>query len=124
MRQAKYYIYRNLHTGTFSVKYKGKVIAHPTTLTAHGVEFRVSQKGRAKVLAERKKYVHAFVVADEWYDFSGIQVDDKRHLTEVLYNPYKYRAFVNGVTEEPQRDVSAALLMDGKVYINETREGL
>ncbi len=121
--KAKYYIYRNLHTGTFSVKHKGKVIAHPKSIVALDVEFRVSQKGRAKVLAERKKYVHAYVVCDSWFDES-MESPSSGHLTEVLYNPFKYRAFVNSVTEQPQGNVGAALLTDGKVFIHEVNEGL
>jgi hypothetical protein len=95
--KAKYYIYWNLHKNCYSVRFKGKVIAHLTSLTATGVTFKVSQKGRQKVLREQKKNVHAFVVADkifpkaEPFDLTGCDLPTE----QVKYNPYKYNSFVD-----------------------------
>jgi hypothetical protein len=88
---AKYYIYRNLHTKTFSVRYKGKVIAHPKLFTAYGVTFKVNQTGRQKVLNERRKNVHAFVVCDHWEE----TLKGKRITNRVFYNPYEGDSFVD-----------------------------
>lgn len=88
---AKYYIYRNLHTKTFSVRYKGKVIAHPRIFTAYGVTFKVNQIGRQKVLNERRKNVHAFVVCDYWEEtLKGKRIKDR-----AFYDPYKGTSFVD-----------------------------
>lgn len=88
---AKYYIYRNLHTKTFSVRYKGKVIAHPRLFTAYNVTFKVNQIGRQKVLNERRKNVHAFAVCDSWKE----EVSRKKLMKRVLYNPYNNSSFVD-----------------------------
>ncbi len=95
---AKYYIYWNLHKNCYSVRFKGKVIFHLTTLVAAGVTFKVSQKGRERVLRERKKNVHAFVVADKIFpnaspwDIMDIvkSIDDT-----AKYNPYFAPCFVD-----------------------------
>jgi hypothetical protein len=49
---ARYYIYRNLHTNTWSVKHKGKVIDHPANIVAYGCYFVVHDAGRLKVIEE------------------------------------------------------------------------
>lgn len=118
--KAKYYIYKNLHTGTFSVKYRGKVIAHPTTVNAQGVEYRVSQNGRNRVLREKKKYVHAYVVCDAWQDrsdlyISGVAVEFlEMNFTEIKYNPYVSDCFM--IEDCEARTSSHAVLHNGRVY--------
>ena len=59
---AKYYIYRNLHTKGFSMRYKGKVIQRPFCFRAYNVSFKVNEKGRQRVIKERQKNVHTFIV--------------------------------------------------------------
>jgi hypothetical protein len=53
--------YRNLHNGLFSVLLRGKVVAHLPAVTLADATFVVQPGGRARVLRESKKYVHAFV---------------------------------------------------------------
>ena len=93
---AKYYIYRNLRTGGFSVKYKGRVIDRPHTFSAYDVEFKVSEAGRQKVITEKQKNVHAFVVADKYkvrqYPVVPVKQIDKYN--RVSYNPYKAAHFM------------------------------
>lgn len=88
MSAAKYYIYRNLHTGGFSVRYRGRVIAHDDYFIGRNVEFRVSESGRQRVIKEKKKNVHAYSACDK-YTFAGS--NDYRlvdTLDRVSYNPY------------------------------------
>jgi len=58
-------IYFNLHKKLFSVQTKvdgrWKVVSHSSTIALRDVRFRVSQAGRKRVLAEKRKNVHAFV---------------------------------------------------------------
>ena len=88
--KAKFYIYRNLRTGGFSVRYRGLVIDRAFTLVAENVEFKVNELGRLKVIKERQKNVHAFVVADKYnakkYPF--LQKDKVDNLDRITYNPY------------------------------------
>ena len=97
MSAAKYYIYRNLRTGGFSVRYRGRVIDRLYTFSAIGVEFKVSELGRQRVIKECQKNVHAFVVADKYKakKYPAIKVDN---LEQVTYNPYTAAHFVcNGI---------------------------
>ena len=55
----KAFVYWNFHEKKFSIRVKGRVIAHATRLLIQDAEFRVSEAGRARVLAERQKNVHA-----------------------------------------------------------------
>lgn len=80
-------VYRNLHNGLFSVLHRGRVIAYLPGLSLSGVSFRVQPAGRAKVLATRSKFVHAFVCGT---------VAPRVELSapdRVSYNPYRASTF-------------------------------
>lgn len=92
MRQAKFYIYRNLHQNCFSIKYRGIVVGRATNIIAINPSFQVSEAGRQKVISERRKNVHAYVVCDDFLlDPQYYRVVNKG---EVKYNPYKNESFV------------------------------
>lgn len=55
-------VYRNLHRQCYSVQIKGKVVGHTNVIELEDVVFKVSQAGRARVIASGHKNVHAFVV--------------------------------------------------------------
>lgn len=96
MSGAKYYIYWNLHKDCYSVRFKGKVIGHYDSLVASNVRFRVSEKGRQRVLAECRKNVHAFVVADKIFPKADpMELLDISHFESVRYNPYRFSTFVD-----------------------------
>lgn len=108
-------VYFNLRKKCFSIQHKGKVIAHADTVKLKNVTYKVSEAGRQRVLKERHKNVHAFLVG-EWVhslseDFAGIPV---------TYNPYKYSSFVDAVYEFAITNSKEALLevvdMKGKIY--------
>jgi len=86
---AKYYIYRNLRTGGFSVKYRGIVIDRFQSAIAENVVFKVNRGGRELVLKNKQKNVHAYVVVDKYIIIDNI-ID---HLEEIKYNPYKNSYF-------------------------------
>lgn len=94
--KAKYYIYRNLRTTGFSIRYRGKVIDRLTTFTAENVEFKVNELGRQRVIIERQKNVHAFVVCDKYtvkkYPILNGGLLDREGC--VRYNPYQAAHFV------------------------------
>ena len=94
MSQAKYYIYRNLTRGGFSVKYKGKVISHCSSILAYNTDFRVNELSRQRVIKEKKKYVHAFVACDSWEEITPPLIGRELEWIEVRYNPFKNNSFV------------------------------
>ena len=110
-------VYRNLHNGMFSIQcreapYYGKVIAHAKVVGINNPLFVVRENGRQKVLRERKKNVHAFVVGELSMFNQGHVRDEYRELVDDLsplykgqcpstmfaerieYNPYLYDSFV------------------------------
>jgi len=89
-------VYWNLHKHVWSIRHKGKVIAHRKAVLIRDGEFVVQLAGNAKVRREGRKNVHAFV-RGEWYH--GTLVDGA--YSAVIYNPYKYTSFVEAHSEQP-----------------------
>jgi hypothetical protein len=96
MKAAKYYIYRNLHTKGFSIRYRGKVIDRLFTFTAEGVIFKVNELGRQRVIQEKQKNVHAFVVADKYTkeEYPFLSFGEVDVLYKISYNPYSNAHFI------------------------------
>ncbi len=88
----KVFVYFNLHKKKWSVKSlkTGLVIAHCDNVLLRDCKFKVSERGRQRVLKERVKNVHAGVVGilTSSVDTHFIDTD------AVTYNPYKYETFV------------------------------
>jgi hypothetical protein len=85
----KVQVYRNLTRSCWSIRHKGRVIAHAVAVYLTDCAFKVQEGGRQRVLRERRKNVHAFVVGVGAYEY---------RLTEdmvvpVVYNPYKMHSF-------------------------------
>ena len=72
--------------------YVGKkwlVVGHVESLLLYDAEFRVSEKGRQRVIEQNRKNVHAFVYGE----LADINTDVVLP-TKAFYNPYKYKTFV------------------------------
>jgi hypothetical protein len=97
--------YRNLHTGLWSVK-QGVVRFHTKCIFLKKVTFPVNEKVRQRVIANKRKEVHAFVMgflteAGDAPLFDAYSKDKQ----EVTYNPYKNETFVC----EDRKVISAAM---------------
>ena len=133
--------YYNLHKGCLSVReVNGGRVRHVNTAEFKGVTFAVQPAGRAKVLSEQKKNVHAFVRGQltkttphferdpivvheghvytdkaEWQGYEPFyrvfEPDDR--IVEVTYNPYRYESFVIKETEQPIFE-SPRVLIEGR----------
>lgn len=92
-------VYFNLHKKVFSVKDKktGLVIAHVNNIYLEDVDFKVSQAGRKRVLAEKRKNVHAVVEGTVICPVETLGIG----MEAVTYNPYKYDSFVIRQSEKP-----------------------
>ncbi len=110
---AKYYLYRNLHTQNFSIKFRGKVIAHEDCVILKDTEFKVSDIGRDRVRREKRKNVHATVAAKFWSRTTPQNLDK---YSEIFYNPYytDYFQDENGVRINKAESV---LCQNNKIYI-------
>lgn len=83
-------VYFNFHKKCWSIRQRGIVVAHDTSLVLYQVSFRVSEAGRQRVLREQRKNVHAFA--------AGIlQTVPLRWepVRQISYNPYKAATFVD-----------------------------
>lgn len=108
-------VYRNLNNGYLSIRdYKTKkVLAHAINVELQGVTFKVHQKGRERVLNEKRKNVHAFAIGRYMGNperFTG--------QTRVTYNPYKFKSFVNADNFAPIHKADYAFLAaEGTIII-------
>jgi|TARA_X000001388_G_scaffold57068_1_gene42304 hypothetical protein len=119
-------VYRNLHKNCFSVRHKGKVVGYlhdNEQLALTNVTFAVQPAGRAKVLRENKKNVHAFV-RGEYVGFENNLTNnlyfgkfEDLDFYAVSYNPYKSDKFVVKETGKPIESNSEALIRGGKVLL-------
>lgn len=120
----KVFVYYNLTRKCWSVKSlegktKGKVILHAEKIFLKKCEFKVSQKGRERVIRENKKYVHAGVVGYMVNKSSLIKNNEKL----ATYNPKKYNTFVNTSNLAPIYyaefvNMEAINMQTPKVYYN------
>lgn len=111
-----YKVYKNLHNGKWSLMdvESGLVCGHADSVTLIDASTKISQAGRNRVLLERKKNVHAFIVGSVialggFTPFKGRSVNVKDcnidfvwvdRLESITYNPYKYSDFVVKSTEQ------------------------
>ena len=110
-------VYRNLHTGTFSVRKlnagyrQGLVIGHPTRVVIDNATFAVQPAGRDKVRREGRKNVHAFVrgtLMEPWA--GGEHLHQNGWMQPASYNPYENDTFVDKLTGHPVLEAPRVLL--------------
>jgi len=114
-----YRAYRNLHKNCFSVqsyvesKNGYRVTDRGNLMVLESCEFKVYESGRQKVLDEKRKNFHAYILFE---NYSKIDVQDNCFLREVYYNPYMFDSFVYKDTEEKVLKLDRVLLKNNKVY--------
>lgn len=115
------FVYRNLHKKCWSIKAlsgpdRGRVIAHTHGFTLDDATFKVSAAGRARVLSERRKNVHAGIVGTlvdvDCYDVRVAGVPGIR----VTYDPYRFGTFVDRHNHTPVYSSSNVWGCDCDVY--------
>lgn len=103
-------VYYNLHKNCYSIvslekENYGKVIKHENCVPLFDAQFKVSEKGRQRVLREQKKNVHAYVVGTWVSEFVP-----RLPIKLATYNPYKYSSFVDAHSKKPLAKASQVLL--------------
>ena len=101
-------VYYNLHKKCLSVRKRGLVIDHVSSILLKNAQFVVQPAGRKRVLKEKRKNVHAFVRGER---VAVASFDGKSE--RITYNPYKYKSFVSVETGKPvyKKDIVS---IDGK----------
>lgn len=92
-------VYRNLRTGTWSVRCRGVVIERPAEVWLRDCTLVVQPAGRRKVIRTRQKNVHAFVRG-----FLCDPPDESQVMIPITYNPYIDEEFVTVVDRDPVRE--------------------
>jgi len=119
-----YKIYFNLHKKCYSVQAwdadkKGwRLYQHAHAVHVKDAKMQVNEKGRQRVIKEKRKNVHAFVVAPFAEKISKKKGNGPNvRMREVCkYNPYKYDSFVNHKTEKPIHKLDEAVLRFGLIF--------
>ena len=106
-------VYYNLHKKCLSVQQNGIVQFHTEYIVLRDVEFKVSEAGRQRVLKEKRKNVHAFVIG---HLSCPSVIDDFGYkcVGYAKYNPYKYSTFIN----ERGEQIHKADFIDMETWIN------
>lgn len=99
-------VYWNVHTKCFSVRQQF-VRCHATEVVLRDAEFVVNEKGRQRVLREKRKNVHAFVKG--FVEPCRSQFTEEAH-DLATYNPYKHTSFVLYSTGEPVTHMDEVVL--------------
>lgn len=84
-------VYYNLNKQCWSIQQNGLVIKHLSSCLLTNASFKVYESGRQRVIKERRKNVHAYVIGE-------IAVENPLFLLyktakEITYNPYKQGFF-------------------------------
>lgn len=101
-----------------SVKTPGKKIEYVSWVELSNPTFKVSEKGRQRVLRDNVRNVHAWVVGDwtsKGWDCEGSPFDTTG-MRRAIYDPWKGDSFVDAETFEPVHSAQRALLVGKSVY--------
>jgi len=94
-KPARVDVYRNLHTGLWSIRHRGRVVMHASRVLLRDVRFVVSEAGRQRALRTGQRNVHAVargVVA-------ALEGPRPAALADrVTYNPFRGPDFVRVAT--------------------------
>ena len=86
-------VYKNLNRDCFSVRQGGIVRFHTKIVCLKNVTYKVSEAGRQRVLKEKRKNVHAFVVGTICHSDEVSKETFPFTAAWVSYNPYKNDSF-------------------------------
>jgi hypothetical protein len=90
---AKFQIYFNLRTHVWSIRQRGRVVAHAPYVVAKGCSFHVGESSRLAMVAKGQRSVHAWVTAESVETFDAIPAELPEGVERVTYNPYRCGSF-------------------------------
>jgi len=120
----KVMVHYNLNKHTFSITYKNKLITHADHIKLNDVEFRVRPGGRDRVLEDKRKNVHAFVIGTllEYCKYPCESLPNETNNNIVTYDPYKYSSYVMKDTKEPIYRVGGVEMINSRNKIFITKQ--
>lgn len=108
-------VHRNLHKACWSIRESGAKTTHTSFIALANVEFRVSQAGRAKVIANQVRSVHAYAIGDRLHTSCTVYGEGER--IGVRYNPYRAGAFLSLDGREVTKAQYAYFFTDGSCEV-------
>jgi len=120
MRANNVFVYWNSHKNCWSLRdvKTRKVVQHLPSLILYSCKFKVSERGRQRVIKERKKFVHAGVEGFLWAEkFDRPEGPPFTPHFRVRYNPYETPQFVRGEAQTPINEAAFTYFRpDRRVY--------
>ena len=114
-KNMKVRIYYNFHKKLFSVQEKvngsWKVVEYTKEIFLRNATFKVSEAGRQRVLKEKRKNVHAFILGERFPFIPKSFV----YRDEISYNPYKGPNFMVVSEDKPLDKAKYVTILNGKV---------
>jgi len=108
-------VYYNFRKKLFSVQEKvngkWKVVEHTNELFIRNAAFKVSEAGRQRVLKQKRKNVHAFILGERFPFIPKSFV----YRDEVSYNPYNGPNFMVTAEKKPLDWAKYVTILNGKV---------
>jgi hypothetical protein len=95
-------------------------------MVLNNVKFAVQPAGRAKVLTDKRKNVHAFVRGDMMWvaglndklgDYTGYNMNRQQY-PRIRYNPYESDSFVLVDTGLPIKSATQVVIIDKSIYLS------
>ena len=122
--------YYNLHKHCLSFREPGERVSHARAMVLNNVKFAVQPAGRAKVLTDKRKNVHAFVRGDMvWVaglndslrsdlgDYTAYNMNRQQY-PRIRYNPYESDSFVLVDTGMPIKSATQVVIIDSMIYLS------
>lgn len=116
-------VYFNLHKKCLSVRDTGGRVRHASAVVMTDITFAVQPAGRARVVREGKKNVHAFVRGTVKSEYgldteTGLLADlaGKNGYRRVTYDPYKYESFVYADSKDEVKTCNGVLILGRDIY--------
>jgi hypothetical protein len=105
-------VYRNVNIEGvwYSVRQRGKVVAHVTEFSLKDCEFVVQEAGRKR--AKKRKNVHAWV---KGYPTNYAIARIGKRMTRVIYDPKAFKNFVTWKGHKKVKKAHTAVLFSGGV---------
>ena len=109
-------IYWNSHKRLWSVRQNRRVVLHAENLLLSDCRFVVNERGRQRVLREKRKNVHAYVEGTLAAFGLGLHT-----AIRVTYNPYQDSAFVSMGEPITTADLVWFFSTDGRATVRARR---
>lgn len=96
-------VFKNPKRDCYNIMQNGRVKANAKQIWLKDAEFLVRESGRQRMLRERRKNIHAYIVGEL---LAYVQPEDEQMIERLegrnaTYNPFQYSSFVDCETEAP-----------------------